>query len=64
LAERGTDFGACYFEVGQGRWAYSLRSRNGFDSSAIALKFGGGGHLAASGFTVDMPVHAKWGDDA
>lgn len=53
----GAAFGACYFEVGQGRWAYSLRSRGDFDVSEIAKKFGGGGHKAAAGFTVDAPVH-------
>lgn len=57
LAERGVSFGACYFEVGKGRWAYSLRSRGDFDVSEIAKKFGGGGHKAAAGFTVEAPVH-------
>lgn len=57
LAERGFSFGACYFEVGKGRWAYSLRSRGDFDVSEIAKKFGGGGHKAAAGFTVEAPVH-------
>lgn len=56
LAEH-TGAGACYFEVGKGRWAYSLRSRNGVDVSEIAKKFGGGGHKSAAGFTVDAPVH-------
>jgi oligoribonuclease NrnB/cAMP/cGMP phosphodiesterase (DHH superfamily) len=56
LAEH-TGAAACYFEVGQGRWGYSLRSRGVIDVSAIALKFGGGGHKAAAGFTVDAPVH-------
>lgn len=31
---------------------YSLRSRNGFDVSAVAKSMGGGGHKAAAGFTV------------
>lgn len=31
---------------------YSLRSRNGFDVSAVAKAMGGGGHRAAAGFTV------------
>lgn len=53
----GAKFGACYFEVGQGRWAYSLRSRGDFDVSAVAEAFGGGGHKGAAGFTVDRPVH-------
>lgn len=31
---------------------WSLRSRNGFDVSAVAKSLGGGGHAAAAGFTV------------
>lgn len=59
LAERceGNGFGACYFEAEQGRYQYSLRSRDQFDVSAIARKFGGGGHKNAAGFSVDKPVH-------
>lgn len=53
------DFGACYFEVSPGRWQYSLRSRGEFDVSAVAKRFGGGGHKAAAGFTVDKPVHER-----
>jgi hypothetical protein len=33
------------------RW--SLRSRNGFDVSAVARRYGGGGHAAAAGFEED-----------
>jgi oligoribonuclease NrnB/cAMP/cGMP phosphodiesterase (DHH superfamily) len=64
LAERKHGFGACYFEVSQGRWQYSLRARGDFDVSAIARKFGGGGHKGAAGFTVEAPVHdtSDWGD--
>jgi nanoRNase/pAp phosphatase (c-di-AMP/oligoRNAs hydrolase) len=32
----------------------SLRSKGNFDVSEIALKFGGGGHKNAAGFTLDM----------
>lgn len=32
----------------------SLRSKENFDVSEIALKFGGGGHKNAAGFTLDM----------
>lgn len=53
-------FGACYFEVSAGRWQYSLRSRDGYDVSQIARAFGGGGHPAAAGFTVDKPVHRAY----
>jgi oligoribonuclease NrnB/cAMP/cGMP phosphodiesterase (DHH superfamily) len=54
-----TGAGACYFEVGAGRWQYSLRSRGAVDVSAIAVQFGGGGHKSAAGFTVDVPVHVR-----
>lgn len=38
----------------------SLRSREGFDCSAIARQFGGGGHLRASGFTcAELPWRKK-----
>lgn len=56
LSEK-TSFGACYFEVEPRRWQYSLRSRGDFDVSEVAKTFGGGGHKAAAGFTVDAPVH-------
>lgn len=58
LAERGdASFGACYFEAEQGRYQYSLRSRGDFDVSAVARKYGGGGHKNAAGFSSDKPVH-------
>lgn len=58
LAERGLTFGACYFEAGEGRWQYSLRSRGDFDVSAVAKRFGGGGHKNAAGFTVTDFAHS------
>jgi hypothetical protein len=64
LAEREHGFGACYFEVSQGCWQYSLRARGDFDVSEIARKFGGGAHKGAAGFTVNAPVHdtTGWAD--
>jgi oligoribonuclease NrnB/cAMP/cGMP phosphodiesterase (DHH superfamily) len=53
----GADFGACYFEVTKGEFQYSLRSRGDFDVSAIAKKFGGGGHKNAAGFKTVGVVH-------
>ena len=50
-------FGACYFEAEQGRFQYSLRSRGDLDVSAIAKRYGGGGHKNAAGFTIDAPAH-------
>lgn len=55
--QKDASFGACYFEAEQGRYQYSLRSRGEFDVSAIARKFGGGGHKNAAGFSSDEPVH-------
>lgn len=58
LCDRGdASFGACYFEAEQGRFQYSLRSRGDFDVSAVARKYGGGGHKNAAGFSSDAPVH-------
>lgn len=60
LATDDVHFGASYFEVEAGKYYYSLRSRSGasgFDVSAIAKRFGGGGHRNAAGFTSDFLVH-------
>lgn len=57
LCDKGGEFGACYFEVERGRFQYSLRSRGEFDVSAIARRFGGGGHRNAAGFTADKIAH-------
>jgi len=58
LAERnGVAFGACYFEVAPGKYQYSLRSRGDFDVSAVARRFGGGGHQSAAGFTTPVMAH-------
>lgn len=59
LAEKGGKFGATYYQLADGRWSYSLRSRGDFDVSEIAKQYGGGGHKAAAGFTVDVPVHER-----
>lgn len=51
LAE-GHPFAGCYWDTPAGR-VFSLRSRpEGADVSVIARKYGGGGHVNASGFTV------------
>lgn len=39
-------------EVGERRWTASLRSKGRIDVAAAAIALGGGGHRAASGFTV------------
>lgn len=56
----GWPFAASFFQRADGKWQYSLRSRTGGDDvSAIAKKFGGGGHAGAAGFAVDAPIHTK-----
>lgn len=54
LAEEYPDapFAAGYFRRADGRWQFSLRSRDGFDVSEVAKGFGGGGHAGAAGFDV------------
>lgn len=48
----GEPFAACYWDKMSHR-EFSLRSRpDGIDVSAIALKFGGGGHKHAAGFRI------------
>lgn len=44
-------FAVGWFQRGDGKYQYSLRSRGTFDVSEVAKRFGGGGHKAAAGFT-------------
>lgn len=56
LAENAT-FACGWFQRSDGKFVYSLRSRNGqCDVSAIAKTYGGGGHPAAAGFTLDTLI--------
>lgn len=52
LAEQSGTFGAVY-QVEGTQLKFSLRSCGDYDVSAIAKKFGGGGHQNAAGFTCD-----------
>ena len=55
LAELSGSYGLTYMWHGQRqRYECSLRSIGTFDVSELAKVFGGGGHLNASGFTVDQ----------
>lgn len=47
-------FSAYYFDRRDGKRQWGLRSRNGFDVSAVAKKRGGGGHPGAAGFVEDL----------
>jgi len=54
LAE-GQPFGACYYDNAEGRRVFSLRSKpDGADVSAIAVRYGGGGHARAAGFSAPL----------
>jgi oligoribonuclease NrnB/cAMP/cGMP phosphodiesterase (DHH superfamily) len=48
-------FAAYYFDRQDGQRQWGLRSANGFDVSAIAKLYGGGGHPAAAGFQTECP---------
>lgn len=52
LAEQSGTFGAVY-QVEGSLLKFSLRSCGDYDVSALAKKFGGGGHKNAAGFTYD-----------
>lgn len=49
LAVKGTEVAAILIEQTDGRIKVSFRSRSGVDASALAARFGGGGHKAAAG---------------
>lgn len=55
LAYPDAPFSVSYADRADGKRSYSLRSRNGFDVSAVAKAFSGGGHPGAAGFTLDAP---------
>lgn len=58
LAERRPEsFAVGWFQRGDGKYQYSLRSRGDFDVSEVAKQFGGGGHKNAAGFTSVELVH-------
>lgn len=48
-------FAASYYDSRHGTRKWSLRSRGDFDVSAVAKRYGGGGHAAAAGFESALP---------
>jgi hypothetical protein len=48
-------FVAIYFDRGDGRRQWSLRSKEDFDVSLVARRFQNGGHRQAAGFESDLP---------
>lgn len=49
----GELFAIGWFQRPDGKFQFSLRSRGDFDVSALAKKYGGGGHKNAAGFALD-----------
>jgi uncharacterized protein len=64
LCQQGHEVAGYWFERGDGKIQYGLRSSGDFDCSAVAKRYGGGGHMNASGFIVGAPVHERVGRQA
>lgn len=56
-AVRGSEVGVLLRELPGNKVRVSLRSRRTADVSAVAERFGGGGHRAAAGCTLQMPLN-------
>lgn len=55
LTVAGTQVAVIFVEQPGGKFKISFRSRSAFNCSQLAEQFGGGGHKAAAGATVDGP---------
>lgn len=55
---RGAVVAMLFREIAADEIRVSLRSREGFDVNRVARAFGGGGHAAAAGCTLRMPLDA------
>lgn len=60
LANRSGTYGLIWYLGANGEANCSLRSNGDYDVSAIAKKFGGGGHRNAAGFSVDIETLLGW----
>jgi bifunctional oligoribonuclease and PAP phosphatase NrnA len=58
LTVAGTQVAVIFVEQPTGKFKISFRSRSSVDCSRLAEEFGGGGHKAAAGATVDGPYEA------
>ena len=58
LTVAGTQVAVIFVEQPGGKFKVSFRSRSAVDCSRLAEQFGGGGHKAAAGATVDGPFDA------
>lgn len=55
---QGTVVAMLFRQVGESEVRVSLRSRDGFDVNRVARAFDGGGHSAAAGCTLKMPIES------
>lgn len=53
----GVEVAIFLYQTGENEYKVSMRSKKDIDVSAIAVKFGGGGHVRAAGFTAAGRVH-------
>jgi phosphoesterase RecJ-like protein len=58
IATREAVIAVVFKELPDGRVELSMRSKPGYDVGVVALALGGGGHVQASGATVDGPLAA------
>lgn len=58
LTVAGTQVAVIFVEQTTGKFKISFRSRSAVDCSRLAEQFGGGGHKAAAGATVEGPIEA------
>ncbi|MGD2177256.1 MAG: bifunctional oligoribonuclease/PAP phosphatase NrnA [Anaerolineae bacterium] len=55
------DVSVVFVEQGDGRVEVGMRAGPGFDVARFALRFGGGGHALAAGFSISGPLDAAEG---
>lgn len=53
----GVEVAIFLYQTGENEYKVSLRSKKDIDVGSIAVKFGGGGHVRAAGFTATGRVH-------
>ncbi|WP_027438248.1 DHH family phosphoesterase [Lachnospira multipara] len=54
----GVEVAIFMYEIGDGEYKVSLRSKSVIDVSKISTTFGGGGHIRAAGFSAKGSVHS------
>ncbi|MFH2035088.1 MAG: bifunctional oligoribonuclease/PAP phosphatase NrnA [Candidatus Zixiibacteriota bacterium] len=56
MYDQNVKVGGFFRELDTKKTKVSLRSNSPYDISRIAHKYGGGGHLHAAGFTIELPI--------